>query len=218
MNEDDDFFEDETNQARLANISVQEDDPEKAARALTLSDATGVPPTAIYGDVDGFEKQNKAALGSQIIGDNFHIADYINSHPMAARVSHDDLGQLDIASRAVTRLQPESFLERIHNAIEPSQYLPKIGQRLGEVAFPDDPLADLKDFYGTRPTDVEWALQHPAAWSVFKGAEQVLGTPFVIGGKFLSGLTNIVKEFGGRDLAGMLEQEVMKPEGSMLHK
>src|SRR5258708_1177954 len=170
MNEDDDFFEDETNQARLANTSVQEDDPEKAARALTLSDATGVPPTAIYGDVEGFERQNKAALGSAIIGDNFHIADYINSHPMAARVSHDDLGQLDVASRAITRLHPESFLQRVHNAIDPSRLL-RAPEDIAKIAYPDDPLADLKDFYGTRPTDVEWALQHPAAYSVLKGTE-----------------------------------------------
>src|SRR5712692_4624800 len=106
MSMTDDFFENETRQASLANSSVLDEDPEAAARALTLSSATGVPSTAIYGDIDGFERQNKAALGSAIIGDNFHIADYLNSHPMAPRVSHDDLGQLDVASNAISRLHP----------------------------------------------------------------------------------------------------------------
>lgn len=208
MSDVSEYFDSSIGMAKSANVASLDDDPEQAARSLELSEATGVPATAIYGDLEGFERQNKAAMAAGIIGDNLHIADYLNSHPMAPRLSHDDLGQLDTASQSIQRLHQKSFLERIHDALG-------VG-KLADIAFPGDPLAPFKEFYGTRPTDVEFALRQPAAYSVMKGAENLLGTPFVVGGQIISGLTNIVKEFGGRDLAAMLEYEITKPEGGQL--
>src|SRR5712664_2836674 len=111
-----DFFDDAVTSAKTANVASLDADPEEARRSLELEEATGVPATAIFGDVDAFERQNKAAMGSSIIADNIHIADYINSHPMAPRLSHDDLGQLDTASQSMSNLHPKSFLERVHGA------------------------------------------------------------------------------------------------------
>src|SRR6266436_238770 len=204
-----DFFDDAVTSAKVANVASLDADPEQAARSLELEEASGVPATSIYGDVDGFERQHKAAMGSAIISDNVHIADYLNSHPMAPRLSHDDLGQLDTASQAISNLHPKSFLERIHNALS-------LG--LPEKAFPGDPLQPYREAYSTRPTDVEYALRHPAAYSVMKGLENLVSTPFVVGSQLISGLANVVNEFGGRDLAAMLENEIMKPEGGQLGK
>jgi hypothetical protein len=39
-----------------------------------------------------------------------------------------------------------------------------------------------------------------------------------MGSQMISGLANVVKEFGGRDLAAMLEYEIVKPEGGQLAK
>src|SRR5712664_423010 len=204
-----DYFEASGVMAKTANVAALDDDPEQAARSLELEEATGVPATAIFGDVDAFERQNKAAMGSSIIADNVHIADYLNSHPMAPRLSHDDLGQLDTASQAISNLHPKSFLERVHEALS-------LG--LPERAFPEDPLKPYKDFFETRPNDLEFSLRHPVAYPVMKGLESIIGLPMVAGGQVVSAAANVVNEFGGRDLAAMLEYEVMKPEGGQLAK
>src|SRR6267378_6006874 len=98
--------------AKTANVAALDDDPEQAARSLELEEASGIPATAIFGDVDTFERQHKAAIGSSIIADNIHIADYLNSHPMAPRLSHDDLGQLDTASQSIQGIGVESRLAK----------------------------------------------------------------------------------------------------------
>jgi hypothetical protein len=111
VNPDFDPFQDGIRQAQVANSASLEDDPEQAARAVELSDSSGVPASAIYGDVDGFEAQHKAALGAHIIANNLHIADYLNSHPMAPKLSNDDLGQLDKASQAISNIKPKSWAQ-----------------------------------------------------------------------------------------------------------
>src|SRR5882672_6230521 len=107
-----DFFDDAVTSARTANVAALDDDPEQAARSLELEEASGVPATAIFGDVDTFERQHKAAIGSSIIADNIHIADYLNSHPMAPRLSHDDLGQLDTASQSISNMGGKTGLQK----------------------------------------------------------------------------------------------------------
>jgi len=205
----DDMFDNVQSTARVANFAAQDTNPDEAARALELSHASGAPAEAIYDNIEGFERQHKASLGSALISNNGYLADYIGFDPMAARLSHDDLGQLDTASQAISNLHPKSFLERIHNALS-------LG--LPEKAFPGDPLQPYREAYSTRPTDVEYALRHPAAYPIMKGLENLVSTPFVVGSQLISGLSNVVNEFGGRDLAAMLENEVMKPEGGQLGK
>lgn len=79
-------------------------DPEEAARALQLSGDTGVDSQAIYGDVEGFEKQHKAQLAQQLIRGNPLLQEYVNSHPLAGTVSNDDWGNLDTVSQHMQRL------------------------------------------------------------------------------------------------------------------
>jgi hypothetical protein len=92
--------------AQMSAVGAIDDDPDKAARALELEKATGVPSTAIYGDVEGFEAQHKAALAGDIVRNNPVIASFINSHPLAAAVSNGDLGQLDEISHRLHFLGP----------------------------------------------------------------------------------------------------------------
>lgn len=90
---------------RLAVANI-EDDPEKAKRSLDLSEASGVPATTIYGDVENFERQHKAGLASEIVRSNSYISDYLAREPMGSRISNDDYGQLDTASSAINKLHP----------------------------------------------------------------------------------------------------------------
>lgn len=101
--------------ARAKAVSSTEADPEKASRAMELSEATGVNVGAIYANTEEFEKSHKQALTGQIINDNKHLANYVNSHPLAADISSDDWGKLDTFSKTLERYSagfslPKKFL------------------------------------------------------------------------------------------------------------
>ena len=72
-----------------------DEDPDNAQRAYDLSKVTGVPSTAIYGDLDEFERQHKAMLASDIVANNPHLSDFIQRDPMHAKIANDDYGNLD---------------------------------------------------------------------------------------------------------------------------
>lgn len=99
-------------QRQAAGIATQslEDNPDDAARAMQLADATGVHPAVIHGDLENFEREQKAGVATSIINDNKFIQDYLNSHSMAAKVSNDDYGNLDALSEAVEKHNKESIL------------------------------------------------------------------------------------------------------------
>lgn len=150
-----DFFDDAIYAAKKSNVASLDADPEKARRSLELAEATGVPATAIYGDVETFERQNKAAMGSAIISENVHIADYLNSNPMAPRLSHDDLGQLDTASRSVSQVKDTStFGAWLKDDSIARSFMSGYGDTpLGSMAF-------------RTPSDVDFALANPLVGAV----------------------------------------------------
>lgn len=81
-----------------------EDDPEKAGQASRLADATGDHPALVYGDLENYQVQHKAMLTSALISSNQHLQDYIDSHPLAAKVSNDDYPTLDTVSTHLQQL------------------------------------------------------------------------------------------------------------------
>lgn len=87
-------------------------DADGAARAEELSRATGTPAAIVDGNLENFEQQHKAALASGIIQHNAYLQDYINSHPLAAKVSNDDWGQLDKVSTLTQRLSAKGVLDK----------------------------------------------------------------------------------------------------------
>lgn len=82
-----------------------EEDPDKAARALELAKATGVPGTAIYGDLEEFERNSRTAMASEIVGGNPQLADFAQRSPLNPVVANDDWGTLDGISQKVSALQ-----------------------------------------------------------------------------------------------------------------
>lgn len=81
-----------------------DEDPERAQRTIDLANATGVPPTSIWGDLDEFERQQKAHIASAIVGGNPHLQDFVQSNPMVPRIANDDYGNLDAVSAKVAAL------------------------------------------------------------------------------------------------------------------
>jgi hypothetical protein len=80
--------------------------PDDGARAIELGKSTGTDPALVYGNLDQFEQQHKAALTSQLLSSNKFLRDYAGSHPMAPVVSSDDWGQLDEISHRLHFLGP----------------------------------------------------------------------------------------------------------------
>jgi len=81
-----------------------DEDPDKASRAYELAKATGAPPTAIYGDLDEFERNNKTALASDIVANNPHLSDWVAKDPMHPKIANDDYGNLDTVSQKVNAM------------------------------------------------------------------------------------------------------------------
>lgn len=92
-----------------AALSV-EDDPDKAARALQLSDVTGVHPDIVYGDLDHHEKQAKIAVTSDILRRNKLLSDFAREYPLVDKMANDDWGHLDKASQTIKRSTKPSLL------------------------------------------------------------------------------------------------------------
>jgi hypothetical protein len=100
-----DFILRDQHRAQAQALTSLDEDPQKAARAVDLGEATGVPPVLVHGDLENFEQQHKAALTSSLLKNNQFLAQYANSDPMAAKVSNDDWGQLDEVSQKLMKLR-----------------------------------------------------------------------------------------------------------------
>ena len=87
--------------AKAQAIGDLDADPDDAGRAVHLSNLTGVPAPVIHADTENFEKTQKQFLTAHIIDRNPFLQAYINSDPMASKVSNDDWGNLDMLSRAL---------------------------------------------------------------------------------------------------------------------
>ena len=93
-------------------------DPQSAARAIELEGASGVPASVIDGNVNEFEANHKAAMASSIVSQSPYLTDYVNSHPLASKVSNDDYGNLDLLSRGLNAFKgmltpPKAFSDEI---------------------------------------------------------------------------------------------------------
>lgn len=186
-----------------------DEDPDKASRAYELAKATGAPPSAIYGDLDEFERQNKAVMASDIVANNPHLADFAQQSPLHPVIANDDWGNLDTVSQKV-------------NAMGLPMRVLDLPRRMGEIAFEGDPLKRFREGgpLGSWLRD-EDLRNHPFASAVFAG----LGTPIEL---FFRGITgtietgaDVVSRLGtaagapglGREAAAMLETEAMGLSG-----
>src|SRR6266436_3792608 len=210
------FLEDaQRRQAASSLINAAEDDPEKAARAVELGDVTGVPASLIHGDLDNFEAQHKLSVNQKLVNDNAFLKEYLTSHPMAASISHDDLGQLDTASQAMQTYGTDTGLARWLKEDSIAQSFLK--------GFGDQPI-DTRRFYQgfVSQHDIDWALHTTRLQAATAGAaSQVVGLG-EIGMEGLSrvtagllhmgfdGMSAIFGESAARDLTAVAELAMMR--------
>lgn len=190
-----------------ARVIGNELDPEKAQRAVELGDATGIEPHVIAQNLDEFDRYHKASLGAQIVRTNQALKQYIDSHPMAAAVSGDDLGQLDKITDKIKDLNEE------------------------DNPFRNSPLANMgkifAEGYGEGPAIGAWVMNNPnnfnedgtLKYPFATAIATVLGAPLEIpmrafGGALALGEAGIEKGYatvtgdpsGGKRLARELPQ------------
>lgn len=182
------------------------EDPEKASRSLELAKLTGVPASAIFGDLEEFERTNKAQIASEIVRNNPHISDFVQSNPLNSVIANDDYGNLDTVSHKTSMLDLPMKVLRAPEA-------------LGNLLFPGDPLHRFKE---GGPLG-SWVMKDPKAASdhpFLAAAAAGLGTPIELvlrglGGAQMtaadaaSNLLGTVSPSLGRDIGGMIEQAGM---------
>lgn len=84
-------------------VSQIDANPDQAAEAKRLSDASGVPPLAAFNDFDAVSKQFKSSLASDIIYNDPVLNRYAQEHPLHPAISNDDWGNLFNANEAARR-------------------------------------------------------------------------------------------------------------------
>jgi len=87
--------------ARVQAVTGLDANPDEGARALELSRATGLAPSAVYNDIDGTERAHRSSLLTQMFDANPHLGEYVRANPLADVVSNDDYGNMDKFSRTV---------------------------------------------------------------------------------------------------------------------
>lgn len=201
----------EQRNARATVIGSLGDDPEKAARAQELAEATGAHPVLVHANLENFEAQHKAALTSELLKNNSYLQEYVNSHPLAASVSNDDFGQLDAVSQKVQQIHaPASILSK---AIE------GWNEGVGE--------GGLGQWMLSSPGGAEFVAQHRLSAATLSVLGSPIEVPFrTIGGVIGAGTkaaaqtyASITGDQAGADKAGEVVQGVlMDPAiGVMLH-
>lgn len=182
-----DIQEDDT-RAGMQALGYIDSSPDNAARAMELEKATGTPAAVIDGDLEGFEKQHKAQLAGGIVNGNPHIADYVNSHPMASRISNDDYGNLDQASVSLDGLKPRSVLGAAAEGF-------KEGSGYGEEGVPFIGSWLIRDEQSMRE-----ALDHPLLYSIASAVGAIPETLM----RGLGGAVQAVTSAGGEVAAEVL--------------
>jgi hypothetical protein len=131
------------------------ENPDNAARAMDLAQVTGAPASAIFGDLDEFERTNRAQLASDIVRNNTHLSDFVQSNPMVPKIANDDYGNLDTVSQKTSELDlpmkvlraPEALSKLIFGEGDPLHRF-KEGGPLGNWALQDENVRKNYPFLG----------------------------------------------------------------------
>jgi hypothetical protein len=105
--------------------------PDDAARAIELGQSTGVDPSVIHGDLEGFEQQHKTRLAAGIVSQNSYIQDYLAAHPLNASLSNDDYANLDKVSESVRGFSPISIAQKAASGFKEGFGSGTLGEWLG---------------------------------------------------------------------------------------
>lgn len=183
-------------QARVRAIGGVEANPDQAARSLELSARTGVHPDVIDLDPERFDQQYKEQEAAAVAGSDPHLERYLNSYPLAAKVSNDDFVQLGVVSKALKKLTTDAFGEAWKGAKE------GFG---GESILPQIPISDPK--YLSELLSPIGRAMTGAVHGAAKG-----------GGSILHNLTGVDQDKAEREIGGMLEWAMMRGDINLIHQ
>lgn len=99
--------------ARSRVAAAVDANPDQAAKSLVMEGDLGVPAQVIDNDFQNFSKLHQISTDNAVVNGNEFLQTYLNSHPMAARVSKDDLPQLDAVSSSVKDLLKKPYSQRL---------------------------------------------------------------------------------------------------------
>ena len=214
-----------------------DENPDDAARAVDLSNATGVPASVVNGNLEQFDKSYQASLARGLVMNNPQLRSYVQSHPLAAAVSNDDWGTLDKFSQAATKTS--SLLKAINAPWDATLKAGVAGAVSGfEEGFGAEPLTSQSDVTKAFPSldpsrpPIGWFANLIATGEInageitargmsgiFKAITQGVSGAAEAGYKAMGGDAMQASRFA-RDIGGMAEYQMMKPEaaeGSVLH-
>lgn len=180
-------------------ISSMDAEPDKAARAMELGDATGDHPELIYANLENYEAQHKATLTSALLNSNKYLRQYVDADSMNAKLSNDDYGNLDTVSEAVQKtIGPNKFSDWLKSDSLWKEFWEGVGdQPLGSSAF-------------RTQADWNYAKDHPIAG----GIAASLATIGELVSRPASGVLNVLaQETGSNEPSALLEYLMMKGEG-----
>lgn len=183
----------------------EDNDPEKVSRSIELSDATGVPAEQILPNLDNFETQHQAVLNSDLVASDQWLQRYIRSHPLAAKLSHDDMANLSTAGGSIAKLR--NYIE------QPQRVLDAMGQgflhgftSVGGGPEPGSwiPLQDLQQHPFLSSVAATAGMFHEGLLRTFSGGFEGL----------VGGIQQAASEFGAnpdfaKEIRGMVEADTM---------
>lgn len=199
-------------------MSSLDDDPQKAARSFELGEATGDHPAVIYGNLENYENQHKAALTAQLLNSSKYLRQYVDADPMHAKLSNDDYGNLDAVSTAVSKFS-STRIGQIFRAPE------AIGGGIFEGA-----IEGFKKGWGNVTNPEYIKDQEIKDYPLFTALMQSARFPVDVGAALISGATEAVKggtkagyqaftgdeqgaERFSREMAGMVETVLTNTSG-----
>lgn len=115
-------------------------DPERAAKALTLQKNAGVPASVGEPDLDRFMQEFKQKQASQAVQNNPAAASYVNSNPMAAKVSGDDWPAMSQASKTAGDVLGHSLINTVLGFYHNNQNIVQSAKEGAKEGFGDQPL------------------------------------------------------------------------------
>src|SRR5262245_48871467 len=136
-------------------------DPDKAAKAIQLAQASNIPANQILTDVDTYDTSAKKELSRTLVQSSEAMQRYLNADPMATHVSSDDWANIWDYGR---------FLDRLWNG-------PMSAEQRKKVAYA--PLADIRPSHlyevGKGNIEAMWEATTHGLWEGAKALPKAAG-------------------------------------------
>ncbi|HEY9063844.1 MAG TPA: hypothetical protein VIO33_02600, partial [Burkholderiaceae bacterium] len=86
-------------------VAAQASDPDRAAKALQVSRATGIPQPAAEANLDQAQQAATLTKNMQTLEANPALSSFVAANPLAARMAQDDFDKLSFVERMTTALK-----------------------------------------------------------------------------------------------------------------